>query len=339
MKKLTIVVPAYNVQDYLENNIKSICEPEEPEGLEVIVVDDGSTDKTPEIADSLAIEYSDTVRVIHKNNGGHGSGINTGIANASGKYFKVVDADDWVDHKALLNLLDFIDRVDRRCDLLINPFYRRIEDVNKASNDFKRINMPNPLPDNIEYKKIYAFEEIAKAPTVYMMHNVTFRTDILREHDILIDEKCFFVDCEYVFYPIPYIKTIAFLPDFLYQYRIGRPGQSVDPNKSVRNESNYRQVLNSLFKYYKRLPNDVNSSVKLYLERLLAGIYAGYVKTLLLLPNANKRKNYFKAVEGKIKIRYPGVYFNNSNKAISLLRSTNYVTYPLAVLAARIMYR
>ena len=107
-KLLTIVVPSYNASKYLDFNLQSFLRPSVPEKLEVIVVDDGSTDETARIADVYHEKYSDTIKVVHKENGGHGSGINAGLRAATGKYFKVVDADDWVDHEALERLLDYI---------------------------------------------------------------------------------------------------------------------------------------------------------------------------------------------------------------------------------------
>ena len=106
-KVLTVVVPAYNAEVFLENCLDSLCLPDLLDLLEVIVVDDGSTDRTGSLADGYQARFPRTVRVIHKENGGHGSGINCGIKAASGRYFKVVDADDWVEAEGLRNLVRF----------------------------------------------------------------------------------------------------------------------------------------------------------------------------------------------------------------------------------------
>ncbi len=117
-KLLTVVVPAYNAEKYLKHNLDSLCIDGVLDELEIIVVDDGSTDNTADIIDSYADKYPQTIIPIHKENGGHGSGINTGIKHATGKYFRVIDADDWADAKDLRGLIKFIkDNLDKDIDI------------------------------------------------------------------------------------------------------------------------------------------------------------------------------------------------------------------------------
>ena len=98
MKLLTITVPCYNSQDYLDRCMESLLVG--GEDVEILIVDDGSTDRTAEMADAYAQKYPAIVKVIHKQNGGHGSAVNAGIAGATGQFFKVVDSDDWVKEEA-----------------------------------------------------------------------------------------------------------------------------------------------------------------------------------------------------------------------------------------------
>ena len=92
MKLLTITVPCYNSQDYMENCIKSLLPGGEK--VEIIIIDDGSKDNTGRIADEYAAKYPSIIKVVHQENGGHGEGINQGLKHATGTYFKVVDSDD-----------------------------------------------------------------------------------------------------------------------------------------------------------------------------------------------------------------------------------------------------
>ena len=124
MKLLSVAVPCYNSQDYMEKCINSILVG--GEDVEILIVDDGSTDKTAEIADKYERDYPEIVRAIHKENGGHGDAVNTGYRNATGKYFKVCDSDDWLDVKA--------------CELLVNKAESDNATVRVKMIDFDKIN-------------------------------------------------------------------------------------------------------------------------------------------------------------------------------------------------------
>lgn len=346
-KLLSVVVPSYNASKYLDFNLQSFLRPSVPEKLEVIVVDDGSTDDTARIADAYHEKYPETIKVIHKENGGHGSGINAGLREATGKYFKVVDADDWVDHEALEKLLGYIasfDAADTDADtaqaetkaasgpdVIYNNYYWRLTDEAKSPEAYKcKAEFKEPF-SGVEYRKVYDFESIADRCYV-KMHNMTIRTDILREHQIHIDERCYYVDMEYILYPVPYVETIAFLPEFLYQYQIGRQGQSMDPAKMQRNATQYDHVLASIYAYYDAHCREIKQpNRKKYIDRLISRFYASRIKILLSMPDASRRKNEFITMEEVLYRDYPDIYAANVNKPIRLLRGSKYVLYPLAV--------
>lgn len=360
-KLLTIVVPSYNASKYLDFNLQSFLRLSVPEKLEVIVVDDGSTDDTARIADAYHKKYPDTIKVVHKENGGHGSGINAGLRVTTGKYFKVVDADDWVDHEALEKLLGYIasfDAADAEADteldtaqvqvqtetkarardkavsgpdVIYNNYYWRLTDEAKSPEEYERkAEFKEPF-SGVEYRKVYDFESIADRCYV-KMHNMTIRTEILRDHQIQIDEHCFYVDMEYILYPMPYVQTIAFLPEFLYQYQIGRQGQSMDPAKMQRNAAQYDHVLASIYAYYDAHCREINlPNRKKYIDRLISRFYASRIKILLSMPDAAARKNEFIAMEETLQRDHADIYAANVNKAIRLLRGSRYALYPLAV--------
>ena len=358
-KLLSVVVPSYNASKYLDFNLQSFLCQSVPERLEVIVVDDGSTDDTARIADAYHEKYPETIKVIHKENGGHGSGINAGLRAATGKYFKVVDADDWVDHEALERLLDYIASFDAAAvnadtdidaaqvqadvkarardkavscpDVIYNNYYWRLTDEAKSPDAYERKTEFTEPFLGVEYRKVYDFESIADRCYV-KMHNMTIRTDILREHQIHIDERCYYVDMEYILYPVPYVETIAFLPEFLYQYQIGRQGQSMDPAKMQRNATQYDHVLASIYAYYDAHCREIKQpNRKKYIDRLISRFYASRIKILLSMPDASRRKNEFITMEEVLYRDYPDIYAANVNKPIRLLRGSKYVLYPLAV--------
>ena len=124
MKLLTIAIPCYNSEKYMRKCVDSLLVG--GEDVEILIVDDGSTkDATAEIADEYAARYPSIVKAIHKENGGHGSAVNAGIANASGLYFKVVDSDDWVKEEAYMQILDTLRSLvggSTTLDMLISNF-------------------------------------------------------------------------------------------------------------------------------------------------------------------------------------------------------------------------
>ena len=335
-KLLTVVVPAYNAEKYLAFNLRSFISPSVPEKLEVIVVDDGSTDDTARIADRYHEKYPETIRVIHKENAGHGSGINAGLHAATGTYFKVVDADDWVDHDALEKLLDYIATQPTAApDVIYNNYYWRLVDETKSPNDYERkAEFTEPF-HGVEYYKVYNFEVIADKCYV-KMHHMTIRTEILKAHQIHIDEHCYYVDMEYILYPMPYVQTIAFLPEFLYQYQIGLTGQSMDPAKLQRNAAQYDQVLASIYRYYDEHCKAMKQPrKKKYIDRLISRFYASRVKILLSMPDATKRKTEFLEMERILKQEHPYIYAANVNAAVRLLRNSGYLFYGVAVVTMR----
>lgn len=360
-KLLSVVVPSYNASKYLDFNLQSFLMPSVPEKLEVIIVDDGSTDDTAQIADAYHEKYPNTIKAVHKENGGHGSGINAGLRAATGKYFKVVDADDWVDHEALERLLCYIAsvnvadadtdidtaqvRADAKAraqnkavfvpDVIYNNYYWRLTDEAKSPDKYDRkVEFAEPF-SGVEYHKVYDFESIADRCYI-KMHNMTIRTDILREHQIHIDEHCYYVDMEYILYSMPYVETIAFLPEFLYQYQIGRQGQSMDPVKMQRNAAQYDRVLASIYAYYDAHCRDIEQpNKKKYIDRLISRFYASRIKILLSMSDAAKRKSEFMMMEQTLKGDYRDVYDANLNSAIRILRRSRYLFYGAAVMAMK----
>ena len=328
-KVLTVVVPAYNAESYLENCLDSLCLPELLDSLEVIVVDDGSADRTGEMADQYQERFPDTVRVVHKENGGHGSGINCGIKAACGRYFKVVDADDWVEADGFRNLMAFL--AEASSDMVVSGFVWALDDGSGNERQFRRKPEIQEPFSGVVYGKVYDFDQVADQ--IYIkMHGLTIRTGLLQEQGIHVDENCFYVDTEYILYPVPFVKTISFMRDFVYQYRIGRPGQSVDLNRMKRLQNDYDRVLAALFKFYRSYAETPGSSVKkrTYIARIIARVVAGKMKILLSFPYGKGARNRLISFDRKLKKCYPEIYAANENRAVRLLRISRYHLYPAA---------
>jgi glycosyltransferase involved in cell wall biosynthesis len=227
MKLLTVAVPCYNSAEYMEHCIETLLSGGEE--MEILIVNDGSTkDNTAEIADRLASEHPTIIKAIHKENGGHGDAVNTGLANATGAYFKVVDSDDWVDEKALkviLKTLRYMVDNNKDLDMLLSNFVYEKQGVkNKAVMNYRSAIKARHITNwdgSINFSK---FQYI-------LMHSVIYRTELLKECEIQLPKHTFYVDNIYVFKPLPMVKKICYMDVDLYRYFIGREDQSV--NESV----------------------------------------------------------------------------------------------------------
>lgn len=223
MKLLSIAIPSYNSEAYMEKCIESLLVG--GEDVEILIVDDGSADKTAQIADEYAAKYPTIVRAIHKENGGHGSAVNAGIANATGLYFKVVDSDDWVREKPYHKILETLRELTENgtsVDMLISNF--SYEKEGEKHNKVMRYR--HALPEN----KVFGWDEVKHfhKGQYILMHSVIFRTKLLRDSGMQLPEHTFYVDNIYVFEPLLLVRKMYYLDVNFYCYYIGREDQSVN---------------------------------------------------------------------------------------------------------------
>ncbi len=223
MKILSIAVPCYNSEAYMEKCIDSLLVGGEE--VEILIVDDGSKDGTTEIADRYQEKYPTIVKAIHQENKGHGGAVNTGVENATGLYFKVVDSDDWVNPEAyqkILNVLAEVVRGPKTLDLLISNYVYEKEGAKR-----KRVmRYAKSLPEG----RFFGWDEAkALGKTHYLlMHSLIYRTSLLRECGMKLPEHTFYVDNIYVYKPLPSVRTLYYMDVDFYRYFIGRDDQSVN---------------------------------------------------------------------------------------------------------------
>ena len=229
MKLITFTVPCYNSAAYMDHCIETLLTA--GEDAEIILVDDGSKDDTGKIADAYAEKYPTIVRVIHQENGGHGEGVNQGIRNATGVYFKVVDSDDWLDTDALQQVLAELRthlNDEQPLDLMMaNYVYEHVADNTRNIVDYKGI-----LPEG----RVFTWEEIGKFPPNknILMHSVIYRTEVLRKSGMVLPKHTFYVDNIFVYQPLPFVKSMYYMDLDLYRYFIGRADQSVNESVMVK---------------------------------------------------------------------------------------------------------
>ena len=227
MKTITFAIPCYNSADYMDKCIESIlaCDTGRND-IEILIIDDGSTkDNTGEKADEWHERYPETIYAIHKENGGHGSGVNAGLAAARGRYYKVVDSDDWLDADAMAQIMPYLryqSELRDACDLVIgNYVYEKVYENTRTP-----INYANVFPTDREF----TWNDVKhfKQSQYLLMHSVIYRTDLLRDIGLQLPEHCFYVDNIFVYVPLPAVTTMRYFDVDMYRYFIGREGQSVN---------------------------------------------------------------------------------------------------------------
>ncbi|MBQ9188658.1 MAG: glycosyltransferase [Clostridia bacterium] len=227
MKLLTVAIPCYNSQDYMAKCIDSLLTG--GERVEIIVVDDGSKDNTGKIADEYAAKYPTIVKAIHQENGGHGEGINQGLRNATGLYYKTVDSDDVVSAD-FPKFLDTLEAVEKQggVDLFFTNYYYVHED---GVGD-RSINFSKQLPAN----RIFTWDETHKfhVDQLMMIHTVTFKTELLRRTGLEMPKHLFYEDNYFVYGNLRFVEKMYYMNIDLYRYTIGRAGQSVQEDVMTR---------------------------------------------------------------------------------------------------------
>jgi len=237
------------------------------EEVEIIIVDDGSKkDNTLEIAKEYEEKYPGICKAVHQENGGHGEAVNTGLRNASGLYFKVVDSDDWLDSKVLLEVLERIRNLTlsgESIDMLVANFiYDKVGQENK-----KVMSYANAFPED----KVFGWAEMKNfhLGQYILMHSVIYRTKMLKDCGLQLPKHTFYVDNLFVYEPLPHVKKIYYLNQNLYHYYIGREDQSVNETVMIsRLDQQYRvnRLMIDCCDVLKVQPKKLRKYMILYLE-------------------------------------------------------------------------
>ena len=245
MKYITFTIPCYNSEEYMRHCIDNLVAV--GDDIEVIIVNDGSKDSTGEIAAEYEKKYPTIVKAIQKENGGHGSGVMAGIRNASGLFFKVVDSDDWVETADVLVMIDLIKKhlaEQKTIDLYVtNYVYEHASDNSQFVMHYRKF-----LPIDKEF----TWPELKhiRLETVFLMHSLMYRLDILKESGMELPNHTFYVDDIYAYVPLPYVKTIYYHDLDLYHYFIGREGQSINYETMCKRYEQQQRVFEIMFSSY-----------------------------------------------------------------------------------------
>lgn len=309
-KLLSIIIPTYNMEVLLDKCLTSlILDTQEYRSmLDVIVVVDGATDRSSEIAHKYANKYPETFSVIDKVNGNYGSCINAALPVIKGKYVRVLDADDSYETKNLKEYLDMLSAID--VDLVLNDY---------ATYD---------LDDNILYEssypfiynKIFSFSDIPY-DTFLAMHAIAYRSSIFKEIDYRQTEGVSYTDMEWVFHPMSKVNTVYYYNKQIYRYLVGREGQTVDDNVRLKRLSHVEQGLWTQLKVFDNIDKTVYSYEYLQhmIDKRTKHIY---------LSGMNKKANFnLVAFDNKLRKEFPNTY----NKAETYSIEANFFGYKMLI--------
>ena len=282
MKLLSIIIPAYNMEAYLAPCVESILRTPSLAAVEIIIVNDGSKDKTLRIAKQYAERHRDTIRIVDKPNGNYGSTINAALPIAKGEFVKILDADDTFNSSYLAEFLTFLGKM-QEVDMIVTPF----TEVNEQKEH--RVDYNLYSRKIYEYGKIYDAEQIFGDGAIrfFMMHGVCYRIELLRQMGYRQSEGISYTDQEWVFYPLFNVKSIAFANIPLYRYNTSREGQTMDAKVQLRSLSQLIAVTEAIARYFATHSGAMESATRInFLRNIVADrIRIVYRKYLLVMPN------------------------------------------------------
>lgn len=274
MKILSLIVPSYNSEGFLDTCIPSFLHPDVVEALDIIIVNDGSVDNTVSVAEAYCKKYPNSVRLINQENKGHGGALNTGCAAAVGKYLKVIDADDWVETENLPAFVNFL----RGCesDVVLSHHYT----VDISTKEIKKW---KSYPETFE--KAYTFDEIMPQWKNFdrslTFHGITYNTAFYHKHNFRLSEHVFYEDHEFATFPCCHARGITPVDLFIYDYRIGDVQQSVSDSNQLKRLGHTETVLRRLVSEYHKLSADCPG--KAYVQMKAQGLLLSYLTTVMLV--------------------------------------------------------
>ena len=308
-KILTLIIPTYNAEKFLDKGLTSFIMDDTKlmDELEVLVVIDGSPDRSIDVAQKYVDRYPNTFRIIDKENGGHGSGINVGSKNATGKYFKVIDADDWVDTESLVRFMHLLENED--CEAIISSY--TTYDISKDEYEHRKVHMD-------DYDRYYNLADIlANWDDMHLgmsFHGVTYNTKFYCDQKYDVVEKAFYEDQEYATIPLCRATKIKILDDELYQYRIGDVNQSVSTASQLNKLGDFEKVLFKMMELESELDTLPVGGAEYWTRKVSKFIADVYQITLVKNTDKKSKRQYVKDLNRRINEKSPRVYGFVKNK-------------------------
>ena len=315
-KILSISIASYNVEEYLNDTVSSlIIDDEWLKKLEIIIVNDGSKDGTIKIARELEHKYPKSIIVIDKSNGGYGSTINSALAVAKGKYYKLLDGDDWYDTNVLKEFIAYLEKCES--DLVVSPYYE-VRDRDELIDNHQELPVEGRIINDIE---------IEDKP--FAMHEIAVKTSVLRRLEKDITEHCFYTDAEFVFYCLIASESIARFDKGVYRYRLGLEGQSVSIEGIRKHYEDMHKVAERMFQSYHDCAKQFTGTKKRELEFCVRNITYHTYRAYFLINDPIKKVELI-SFDNEIKENYPDIYkLSNESKLVHTIRLLHFEPYRL----------
>lgn len=325
-KLITFAVPCYNSSAYMRKCIDSLLVVGKE--AEILIIDDGSSDDTYKIAEYYEKKYPSIVKAIHKENGGHGSGVNLGLLKASGVYYKVVDSDDWLDKESLPLVIKKLKTFKKPIDMMIcNYVYEYTKDGTKKEISYKK-----KLPE----KKIFSWEEVKnfKVYEYLLMHSVIYNRNLLLNMNLELPHHMSYVDNLFVFEPLIHVKRMYYFNVPLYRYFIGREDQTVNETVMIKKIDQQLFVTNRMRDYYVAHEKEIlNQNLKQYMLRYLAMMYVVSCSLLCVGKEKSlqeKRKKLWSDLKETDKALYHTLKYHSIGFFMFLPRNVIVIGYKIA---------
>lgn len=328
-KTLTIVIPTYNMEELLEKDLASLIVREElMDALEVLVVNDGSKDSSLDIGKSYQNKYPQTFRVIDKPNGNYGSCINRGLKESTGRYIKIMDADDRYEKNGFERLIEFLQSSDY--DLVLTDVIVDFTVRNKS----KKLDLDLPKQRGLSFAEFENCRNLNKIS----MHAIAYKTSILKNINYIQTEGISYTDQEWLYLPMASVNSVFYLNTPVYHYYIGREGQTMNRKTILKSVSQREKILFRMLEQYNDIAKDQTDSHRNYLySRLLfmaKGLYEDYlVKTPMIDGKETKEfDDTLRKYNKQLYIETAGLKMPRINKYkyVDAWRSNSYIrTFPV----------
>lgn len=305
-KLITIVVPTYNMEKYLDRCLTSLFVPSElMELLEVLVINDGSKDKSSEIAHRYKKQYPEAFRVIDKENGNYGSCINRALKEATGKYIKVLDADDYFVTSNWETFLELLQQID--ADMILTDYC--LVDGNDSPKEYRHFNIvPNILQKAADVIEVFSEVE---------MHAVTYRRQLLLDMDYRQTEGISYTDTEWTTLPIMNVSSVFYIPIYIYNYFVGRAGQTITPKIFIKRRQDVYIIHNRILEFCTEY-HLLKGNISLFYLKRLKGFY-NHLFTLSLICRAFSATELV-VIDQKLQEKAPEIFEDLAQSTFSNIR-------------------